>query len=316
MLLEVQQIAIKAKGLVFVVSGKQQRASRSFVAATRLDTNKAILHQIDAADSVASADFVQQFNQRYGVESLSTHRNWYAFFEPNFNLLFFVRSLLRRLRQLPCARERRVARVFQLSAFVADVPEIAIATVDLFAAGSYRDATLLGVVEAIFARFEIPFAPWCDNFQLGSKRLISHLKANLIVAFTSATMTDSRSALPQRDFNLMLCDHGTGERSSEQILIFINRTCFQRRPDVSGKKFFAQIFDNDLAGSSFVGLVDDSLDIISLTHVSDHGDHFVGVVFFEPWNDDGGIESTRVSKNNFFRFIRHERVYSSPRSDQ
>src|ERR1035441_3234123 len=63
-LLEVQQIAIQAKGLKLAMSREQQRASGSFIAAARLDADKTVFDQIDAADGVPSADLVQQLNQR------------------------------------------------------------------------------------------------------------------------------------------------------------------------------------------------------------------------------------------------------------
>ena len=113
-------------------------------------------------------------------------------------------------------------------------------------------------------------------------------------------MADGRGAFAQRDFDLVFRDHGTGERGAEQILVFVHRARFQRGPDVAGQELFAQILDNHLAGSGFVGLVDDGLDVVSLAHVGDHGDHFVGVVFLEPRNDDGGIEPTGIGENNSF----------------
>src|SRR5437588_2013698 len=112
MLLEVQKIPIQAQRFKFVVSGKQQRASRSLVTATRLNSNKAVLNQIDAPYRIATANFIEQFNQRYGIKRLPSDRNRHALFESDFNLLFFIGRLLWRLRQLPGARERRISRVF------------------------------------------------------------------------------------------------------------------------------------------------------------------------------------------------------------
>ena len=312
MLLEVQQVAIKTESFEFAVSGQQQRASGSFIAAARFNADKAILDQVDASHRVASADFVQQFDQRYRIKNLSTHRNGHAVFESDFDLLFFIGSLLRRLRHLPSAREWRVAGVFQLSAFVAQVPEIAIAAVNFLAARSHRNAALFRIVEAIFTRLQIPFAPRRDHFQLGSQRLISHLEAHLVVALSGATMADGRCAFAQCDFNLMFRNHRTRERGAEQVFILINRARFQRRPDIASQKLLAQIFDHDLAGSGFIGLVNHRFDVISLAHVGDHGDHFIGIVFLEPWNDDGGIKPARVGENNFFR---HARSCLGPQPD-
>jgi len=283
-LLKVQQVAIEAKRFEFAVSGDEQRASGSFVAAARLDADEAVLHQVDASDGVASANFVQQFHERYGIESLAAHRNRHAFFESNLNLLFLVGRLLRRLRKLPRAGEWRTGGVFQFSAFVAQVPDVAIAAVNFLTARGDGNAAFFGVVETIFARLELPLAPRGHDLQLGSQRLVSHLKAHLVVALARAAVADGSCAFALRHFDLMFRDYGSRQRGAKQIFVLIDRARFQRRPDVASQELFAQIFDHYLAGSGLVRLVDD------------------------------GLEPSRVGENNFFRRLRHGRVCSSPKS--
>src|SRR5258708_9578166 len=215
------------------MSGEQQRASRSFVTAARLDANEAVLENINGSDGVGSADFVHQFDERYRVESLSTDRNRHALFESDFDLFFFIRNLLRRLRDLPGTRKRRITGVLEFSAFVADVPEIAIAAVNLLATRSHRNAALLTIVETAFAGLQIPLAPRSYDFQLGTHRLLGHLETDLIIALTGASVAHGRGSLTRRHFNLMFRDHGPRERRAEQILILIHRARLQRRPDVT-----------------------------------------------------------------------------------
>ena len=109
----------------------EQRAAGSFVASARLNADKTILNQVDAPDGVAAADFIQQLDERNGIHRETVDGNWNALVETDFDLLFAVRRILRRLRQLPRTREGSVGGVFELSAFVADVPEVAIAAVNL-----------------------------------------------------------------------------------------------------------------------------------------------------------------------------------------
>src|SRR3954452_14934721 len=106
----------------------------------------------------------------------------------------------------------------------------------------------------------------------------------------------------------MLCNYRTGERSPQQILVLINRARFEGREDVSRQELLAQVLDNDLAGPGLIRLIDDRLDVIALSHIADHGDHVVGIVFLQPWNDDRSVESTGVSKNHFFRHVRSSRA--------
>ena len=48
------------------MSGDEQCAAGRFVTAAALDTDEAVLNEIDAADGVAPADFVEQLNERNG----------------------------------------------------------------------------------------------------------------------------------------------------------------------------------------------------------------------------------------------------------
>src|SRR5262249_24523682 len=107
--------------------------------------------QVDAANGVASADLVEQFDQRDGVEFLSVHRIGSAGGESDRDSLLAVGCFFRRASELPGGVEGRVGRIFQLSAFLADVPKVAIAAVNLLTTGCHGDAALLGVVQAVFA---------------------------------------------------------------------------------------------------------------------------------------------------------------------
>ena len=230
------------------------------------------------------------------------------FSKPITHLLLAIRSILRRTRQLPGAGERSVARIFQFPALVADVPQIAIAAVNLFAAGGHGNSALLGVVETVFARLQIPLAPRRDHFQLRSQRLIGKFKADLIVALAGAAVCDRGCAFAQRHFHLVLGDYRPRQRGSQQIFMLVHCTCLQRRKHVSGQKLLAHVFDDHLAGAGLVSFFDDGFDVVSLAHVSDHGDHVVGVVFLQPGNDDGGIEPSGISKNYFVSGIRIPRI--------
>src|SRR5579864_3589555 len=102
----------------------------------------------------------------------------------------------------------------------------------------------------------------------------------------------------------MLRNHRTRQRRAQQILVLIDRSGLQSREDIASQKLFPQILDDHFACASLVGLINDRFNVVSLTDVAHHGDDVVGIVFFEPWNDDGSIESTGISKNDF---LRHER---------
>src|SRR5579871_4685677 len=150
------------------MSSDQQRATGSFVASAGLHTDKAVLDQIDAADCVAAADFIEQLNKRNRIHLEAIDRDRNALGEADADFFFLVWCLLRRTGQLPGRGQRRIAGIFELSALVADVPEVAVPAVNLLAAGGDRDAVGLGVIEAIFAGLQCPLSPRSDNLQLRS----------------------------------------------------------------------------------------------------------------------------------------------------
>src|SRR5690242_14538592 len=85
--------------------------------------------------------------------------------------------------------------------------------------------------------------------------------------------------------------------------MLVDRSGLKRWKYVSGKKLFAHVFDDHLAGAGLICFFDYGFDVVPLAHVSNHGDYVVGVVFLEPGNDDGGVEASGISKNHFFRHL-------------
>ena len=184
---------------------------------------------------------------------------------------------------------------------MADVPEIAIAAVNLLPACGDLNAVLLCVVQTIFARLQIPLPPRCNHFEFRRQRLICQLESNLVVAFSGAAMRERRRAFAERDFNLMFRNDGTRQRSPQQIFVLVDSASFECRKNVSCKEFLTQIFNYNLAGAGLVSLLDHRLNVVSLADVAYHGDHIVRIIFLEPGNDDGGIESSGIREYNFFR---------------
>src|SRR4029077_18875086 len=113
---------------------QEQGSSRCFVTTPRLDADETVLHQVNSSNRVAAANFVQQFDQGGRIHRQSVDRDWHALLKTDLDLLLAIGGLLRRVGQLPGAGERRVARIFQFPTLMADMPKIAIATMDLLPA--------------------------------------------------------------------------------------------------------------------------------------------------------------------------------------
>src|SRR5579872_3324273 len=183
--------------------GDEQSSPGCLVTSTRLNSDESVLDQIHASDCVPGPDLIQQFDQGYGVELLPIHRNGNSAFETDRNLFFAVGRGLWRESLLPGAGQGSVARIFQLTAFMAHVPEVAIAAVDFRTARFHWNAVLLSVVEAVFSRLQRPFAPGRNYLEFRCECLVSELEAHLIIAFASAPMGNSSGTFAKRDFNLM-----------------------------------------------------------------------------------------------------------------
>ena len=182
---------------------------------------------------------------------------------------------------------------------MAQVPDIAVAAVNLFPAGSHGDAALLGVIQAIFAGFQSPFAPRSNHLQFRSQCLKGMFKPHLIVALASASVGHSSSVFLERHFHLILGDHRTRQRRTQQILVLVYRSGPQRRENIVSKEFLAQINHCDLRRASLARLLHHLINVIALANVGDHGDDFTIVVFFQPGNNDGGVQSSGICQDNF-----------------
>src|SRR6266446_1103734 len=104
------------------MGGDEQGSTRSFIASARFNSDKTVLHQIDATDCVSCANFVEQFNQRHRVKRHPVYGDRNSFAETYLHVLFTVRRLLRRASDLPGGGQGSIRDVFQFAALVADVP--------------------------------------------------------------------------------------------------------------------------------------------------------------------------------------------------
>ena len=63
-----------------------------------------------------------------------------------------------------------------------------------------------------------------------------------------------------------------------------------RGEDIIRQEFLPQVFDDDLACAGLVGLVNDRIYVIALPDIGNEGNYVVVIVFFQPRNNDGGIQ--------------------------
>src|SRR5713226_5665432 len=123
------------------------------------------------------------------------------------------------------------------------MPDVAIATVDIFFALLDRNIVFLRVGDGVFAGINVPFAPGSDNLQIGRNGFVGEFETHLIVAFAGATVGKTVGAELERDFGLPLAEDGAGHGGAEQIGVLVHFAGGQRVRGVVAAVFFAQILD-------------------------------------------------------------------------
>ena len=117
---------------------------------------------------------------------------------------------------------RGIGRVFQFAALVRDVPDIAIAAVDIGCALRDRHIVLLGVFDGVFARDDVPFAPWRDDRQMRRNGFIRQFETHLVVALAGAAVRKRVAPGLQGHFRLALCEQRPRNGGAEQIFMLVD----------------------------------------------------------------------------------------------
>src|SRR5262249_23103260 len=147
--------------------------------AARFHPDQPVFYQVDAATAVAPSDLVQCLDQRDRVETLAVDLYRRAFFKTDLDVLRLVGGFFGRDGQFEHRFFRFVRGVFEDSALVREVPDVAVVAVYLFAAGRDRNPALVGVINRVLARNYVPFAPGGDHRQFWRKGFEGQFEADL-----------------------------------------------------------------------------------------------------------------------------------------
>ncbi len=172
------------------------------------------------------------FQQLEGLHALAVHRNRHALFESDGDLAGLVGRFGRALGQHPDFVRRGVGRVFERAAFVRDVPDVAVAAVDLFGGCGDGHVVDAGVFDGVLARNDVPFAPRRDHRELRRQRLVGQLEADLVVALARAAVRQRVAAGGQRHFHLLLGQQRPGDGSAQQVLVLVDAAGAHQLPEV------------------------------------------------------------------------------------
>ena len=158
-----------------------------------------------------------------------------------------------------------------------------------------------GVLDLVVARVERPLPPRRDDLQVRGQGFVGQLEADLIVPLAGAPVRHGVGALGQGDLDLRLGDDRPGERRAEQVLPLVDRVRAQRRETVLAHKLVLRVHDLGPVSAAGQRLLPHRRDVLGLSDVDDHGDDLRAIVLFEPWNDDGGVQTSGVGQHDFAR---------------
>src|SRR6267378_6237093 len=301
-LLEMRGFAVHGEPLEFLMCFDEEGSAGSFVGAAGFHSYEAIFDEVGAADAVFCGDFVERVEQIDGAEFRTVEGNGSAGFESDFDFLGFVRSFFWRDDPLPHRFVRRVSGIFKLAAFVAKMPDVAIAAVNIFFALLDGNVVLLRVGYGIFTGIDVPLAPGSNDLDVGRDGFVRQFETDLIVALAGAAVREAVGAELQRNFRLALGDDGPRHGSTEEIGVFVDRAGAERRPNVIAHKFLAQVFDVRRGSTGGERFLARGFQVFLLADVTDHSDDLAAVVFLEPRNDDRRIQAAGIGEYNFFGF--------------
>src|SRR5262249_10249949 len=148
--------------------------------------------------------------------------NWHAPFEPDGDLARTVWRLGRALGEHPDVVRSGVGWILQCAAFVRDVPNIAVARVDLRGGGTDRDLMLSLVLYGRLAADDVPFAPRSDHREVRRQRLVGELEAHLVVSLPRAAVRQTVATGSQRYLDLLLSQQRTRDGGPQQILVLVD----------------------------------------------------------------------------------------------
>ena len=314
LILVVRGVAVDGDLLEVAVRRIQQRSARGLVHAAALHADQTVLHHVRDAHAVAAGNLIALGQQGDGIHLFAVDGDRHALLKVDGDVFRRIRRILRIHAQTEQVARRLVGRVLQLAALMAQVPDVAIHGVRAVLLDRNRDAAGLGVLDLLLAGLELPLAPRGDDRHLRRERLDAQLEADLIVALAGAAVTDRVAVFLLRDLDEALGDQRAGEGGAQQVLVLIDGAGLQGRPDEVLDEFLAQILDVELLRAGLLRLLVQRLELVALAHVRSAAHDGAAVVFLEPRDDDGRIQSAGIRKQHtIILLIGHDSCPSSDR---
>lgn len=307
-------LTIHANSFQVHVRSSQQGTSRCLVDPTRLDSDETVLDDIDASNSVLSGNgvAVQENIQRIGLDGsvgLVGDLGGGPLDEFDNNGFGSVGGGLGRDGHLEHGVLGTASGIFEASRFVGGVEKIFVDRVVGLGLGIDGDGVFLAVGQQILSSLEgfdeFGVTPRGDTSDGRGKSLGAHFESNLIVTLSGGSVGDVLGTLFGGNSDHFLGDARSGNRGTEKVSAFVDGIRFDAVENVIGNEFLSQVSDDALTGADSEGLGFNGREVfLELTNVGAEGDD-VESLFAQPFENNGGIETTRVGEDELRFGIGH-----------
>ena len=234
-------LAVHADALQVEVGLAEEGATGSLVDATRLDTDEAVLHNINAADAVLSSDLiaVQEYFEGVGLDGavrLVGDLHGDAGLELDGHGVGLVGGVLGRGGHLEHGLVVGAVSILEHAGLVRGVVQILVDGVVGLGLGVDGDVVLLAVGQQVLAALEaldeLGVAPGGDHLGLGHEGLGAHLEADLVVALAGGAVAEVRGSFLVGDADHLLGDAGAGDGGAEQVARLVDGVALDGLKDV------------------------------------------------------------------------------------
>ena len=156
----------------------------------------------------------------------------------------------------------------------------------------------LGILDLFLTGLDIPDTPRSDDGHVGGEVLDRQLKTNLIVALAGTAVADRVGALLEGDLDETLGDAGTRGGGTQQVFLVYGAR-LHGGDDKVVDILLGLVEDIELGSAGLERLFLQALELVVLTDIAGYRDDLaVIVVLFEPRDDDGCIQTARISEND------------------
>ncbi len=255
---------------------------------------------------MSTADFVEASHDFYWAQGHAIQGHRHTSIEIQRDVGWHVRRFVRGYSQHEHVLFWLSPGVFQDTAFMAEVPDVAVATVDGLFRHSHRHMVYARVLQLILSRAQVPLPPRGDDLQARVESLHAQIETHLVVALARAPVGHRICANLLCYFDQVLCENRPGKRRAQQIEPLIDRAGLHGREGVFTQELLTQVLDKDFTGSTGDGLLAQSEQFsLSLPQISCECDHFAIIVLFHPRHDHRRVQTSGICHHHLAELALH-----------